>query len=167
MPVIPPRLLRSVGFLYPSKEAASANAIGSGGGSAFLVGKPMEGITGDDGGPRYLIYGVSNRHVVRNEKASILRLNRRDGLKEIIDLRPNDWEVHPDGHDLAAAYLSDRLDNAIHDLMFVELQLFLTEAEVESLAINAGDEVFMIGRFVKHPGTQRASGPLLGTVQSA
>jgi hypothetical protein len=159
MPAIPQEFLRSIAFMFSSPENAEKNTVGGGGGSAFLVGKPMEGVKAEDGGPRYLVYAVTNRHVVRNKLASVIRLNRNDSCKEVIDLKPNDWTLHPDGDDIAAVYLSDRLESSITDLRFVETQKFLIEAEMASLAINVGDDIFMLGRFVNHPGDEKTIKP--------
>jgi hypothetical protein len=158
MPRIPEDLARSVAFLYPSRAAAEDNV--KRGGTCFLMGKPVEGYSDSNGGTSYFIYAVTNFHVAWSAGASVLRLNRRDGRKHILDLASSDWVPHPDGDDLAVAFLSGRLggldsvDRAIDHLRFVETDRLLTEETMRRCSIGVGDDVFMIGRFLNHQGTK-------------
>src|SRR5262245_55317497 len=107
MPVIPSDLARSVAFLYPTRADAENNV--KRGGTCFLLGKTVDGVPAGDGGPSYFVYAVTNFHVAGTAGASVIRLNRRDGRKHIIELDKSNWIPHPDGDDLAIAFLSDRL----------------------------------------------------------
>lgn len=153
MPRIPEDLSRGVAFLYKSTADADRNA--SSGGTCFLVAKPIEGVPADDGGMSYFIYAVTNFHVAWTANCPVIRLNRRDGKKQIIELSHSDWILHPDGDDLAATFLSDRLvDGAVNHLRYVSTRTFLKKEEVDTLSIGLGDDVFMFGRFLNHQGTE-------------
>src|SRR5689334_15142073 len=133
MPRIPDKFSRSVAFLYRSVTEAENNV--KRGGTCFFVGKPIDGFPADDGGTAYFAYAVTNFHVAWTVGAPVIRLNRRDGRKHVVSLRKEDWIPHPDGDDLAVAFLSDRLgqgidrslDRAIDQISFVETRRLLTE----------------------------------------
>jgi hypothetical protein len=159
MPRIPDGLEHAVAFCYPTHDDAKQNA--RLGGSCFIVGKQMDGVRAPDGGPAYSIFAVSNRHVVWTGGAPVIRLNRRDGATEIIDLDSTEWTVHPGGDDLAAVFLSDRLDRSMQHLMLLESERFITEEAAKKHALGPGDHVFMIGRFINYQGTRDRIAPSL------
>jgi hypothetical protein len=41
----------------------------------------------------------------------VLRMHRSDGAVRIFELKQSDWLPHPDGDDLAVAFLSDHMDD--------------------------------------------------------
>jgi hypothetical protein len=163
MPRIPEDLARSVAFLYPNRQAADDNV--KRGGTCFLIGKPVENYSDPKGGTSYFIYAVTNFHVAWTAGSPVIRLNRRDGRKHIIDLTSADWIPHPDGDDLAATFLTGRiggldgLDRPLDHLRFVETDRLLTEESMRRCALGVGDDVFMIGRFLNHQGTKEAISP--------
>jgi hypothetical protein len=152
MPRIADDLARAVAFLYPTVEAAERNE--RIGGAGFLAGKPIEGENDSNGFPYYLIYAVSNFHVVWSARSPVIRLSRRDGQKLIVPLEKTDWVPHPDGDDLAVAFLSDHpaMDGAIQHLRFIETQKYLRPDQIDEYDVGLGDDVFMFGRFVNHQG---------------
>ena len=158
MPRLPDKFAHSVGFLYRTRAEAENNA--KIGGSFFMVGKRIEGVTHPNAGNAWFVYAVSNFHVPWTAGAPVIRLNRRDGRKHVIELTQQDWVPHPDGDDLAIAFLSDRMgmsgdsvDRAVDHLTFVESPMILTEDAMRRCSVGPGDDVFMIGRFLNHQGT--------------
>jgi hypothetical protein len=157
MPRVPDKFAHSVGFLYPTVADAENNT--KRGGSCFMIGRIVKDEPHPHGGNSYFIYAVTNFHVAWTAGAPVLRLNRRDGRKHIIKLVQGDWIPHPNGDDLAIAFLSDRINNldsvdrALDHLTFVEESKILTEEAARRCALGPGDDVFMIGRFLNHQGT--------------
>lgn len=142
MPKIPEELLDAVFYLYQTEIYAQANT--NTGGTGFLVGLPssVAGYTH--------IYGVSNWHVAISGGFSVIRLNRRDGGIDVIDLDPSQWVKHPHGYDIAACSLSVDIDQ--HQITAVMSQAFGTRAMIETWGVGPGENVFMVGRFIDHDG---------------
>ena len=79
MPRIPPQVLYSAFYLYPTVEAARA---GDGfGGAGFFVAYP----TGVPEAPS-LLYAVTNWHVAVRDGMSVMRVNKIQGGVDIFDL---------------------------------------------------------------------------------
>src|SRR5260370_32799690 len=95
MPVIPPEVLETVVYLYPDQDSAARGE--KVGGSGFLVVVPTQEV------PHAMGFGyvVTNSHVIREGKASALRLNTRDGSLGIIHSSESGWIHHPSGDDIA------------------------------------------------------------------
>lgn len=166
MPRIPDNLTYGICFSYRTPMEAAANA--RVGGTAFLIGKPIDGlIMPDTGSPVYLIYAITNYHVAWGG-TPVLRLNREDNVLHIMPLSQSDWVPHPDGDDLAAAFVSDRLwlqgepPNKVMDaIRFVTTEHLVTPQMIATDHIGIGDDVFMIGRFLNLQGTQQKLMPAL------
>ena len=157
---IPDDLTHGISFTYRTRADAENNE--RHGGTAFLVGKPMEGLVAPGvGGPWYLVYAVTNYHVPWDSNAPVLRLHRDDGKLEIVELQKSDWVPHPDGDDLAIAFVSDRFTstNLMKHVKFVPISKIVTPDIIKSHDIGLGDDVFMIGRFLNHQGTKDALAP--------
>jgi trypsin-like peptidase len=154
---IPDDLTYGISFTYRTHADAEDNA--RHGGTAFLIGKPVEGVGAPDG--MFLIYAVTNYHVVYDSNSPVLRLHRRDGKLSILDLKKEDWVPHPDGEDLAIAYISENTDlsDTLQNVKFVTTSQFLTPEIIKSHDIGLGDDVFMVGRFLNHQGTKDALAP--------
>ena len=136
MPQIHRNFLNSVFFLYRCKEDAEMGK--NTGGTGFLTAVPSQ-----DGHGHH--YGVSNWHIAVNKGCTVIRLNRIDGGKEIIETDPDAWEFDRK-NDLAAVPLSIR--DPAHAAFFVGTQAFMSEGHAAQEEIGPGDDVFMIGRFV-------------------
>jgi hypothetical protein len=139
MPKIHRALLESVFYLYRDEDAARSGigAIGTG----FIVGIPYGGVD------HY--YGISNSHVVCANGGSVIRLNTYDGI-DLVDLGPEDWEVHLGGEDIAAVPLA--LSGEKHAVNAIPADMVLGEGE---RMIGVGDDVFMLGLFADHEGITR------------
>ncbi len=148
MPRIPPADLNCAFYLYPSEEAAKAGV--KLGGSGFWVG--IQSLVVQK--LRWL-YAVSNRHVVHSPGASVIRANAKDGGVKIIAAEPTDWVEHPNHHDIAILEIEgDEISRHI-EITHVLTGMFVSEDDVKSEAVEVGNEVYMIGRFINHDGKVR------------
>lgn len=157
MPRLPEGTTKLVFYLYKTKSDAEKGA--DFGGTGFLVGiKPKT-----FGERMRWFYGVTNWHVAMRDGFSVIRVNRRDGGSEIIELEPHDWIAHPDGDDLAITECPLSLRDEHHDAMALPTDQFVSQQMLEtwgigqtlgfpSMAIGVGDDVFMVGRFIDHDG---------------
>jgi hypothetical protein len=101
--------------------------------------------------PYRVPYMVTCRHVAWG--SPVIRMNRKDGNPpDIIELECDDWIVHPQGADVAVTCMLGKLDNAIHDIKYLMIDKVFSRETADYFKIGAGDEVFMIGRFVNHQG---------------
>jgi hypothetical protein len=80
--------------------------------------------------------------------ASVLRVNTRNGGVEIFPFEPSDWEFDS-RYDIAVIPLSL---NESHKFGILPSASFITRESIEHAKIEAGDDVFMIGRFIDHDG---------------
>jgi hypothetical protein len=98
------------------------------------------------------VYAVTNWHVAVREGFSVIRLMRRDGTPDILDLDPSDWEFDPAGHDIAVCYLVN-VTGETHRVSFASTtKHFLIDQPIVP-PLGVGEDVFMIGRFVDHDGS--------------
>jgi hypothetical protein len=146
MPRINDQLLESVIYLYPSVEAANKGI--SAGGTGFLVG-----VTSEKDVDRIYVYAVTNSHVIREGKSTVIRLNTQKRDIATATLAPDDWIHHIDGDDVAVAGLSGNFDAL--KIKCISSQMFLSKEIVAKHNIGPGDETFMCGRFVSHDGKQQ------------
>ena len=138
-------LLDSIVFLYAS--AADGEHNHKFGGTGFLIGIPSTRWP-----EKYShIYVISNWHVAIKEGFSAVRLNRADGRTDTFDSGPENWHFIPGGADIAALPLpplrADEYRSAVLGPTF-----FLSRGEMSQLDITAGEDVFMLGRFVDYTG---------------
>jgi hypothetical protein len=164
MPRLPNDIEHTVGFLYQTRADAEANA--RLGGTCSFVGLPGGKDVPQERpnspfyeGGMYSTYAVSNRHVVWNASAPVIRINTRRGSSRIIDLDCTEWIVHPDGDDLAVAYIGDKIDSAADEMIVAETDHFILESSITEHGIGMGDDVFMIGRFINLQGDEHRIAP--------
>jgi hypothetical protein len=151
MPRVSETVLRSVAFLYPRPEEAEAHS--KVGGTCFLIGHQI--IVDEIPQPAFVPYMVTARHVVWNAACTAIRINRKDGGKPaIIELDCHDWIPHPGGADLAIAPMSECIDQAIHDITYIQTYDFVTKEKIDKHKIGPGDEVFISDRFLNHQGKE-------------
>jgi len=151
MPRIDDTLLDGVAFLYPTVESAQKRE--RLGGSAFLIGKPIEATKEVFGKVTYAPYLVSNRHVVFEGSAVVATINKRDGGEPyVVDIDQEAWVAHPEGDDVAATSVMGRFDRVLHKVSFIKVDAFFTRERAAEMALGVGDEVFMVGRFVNLQG---------------
>ncbi|MBK8159302.1 MAG: trypsin-like peptidase domain-containing protein [Rhodospirillaceae bacterium] len=145
MPKLPSEVLSSVFYLYGTREAAEKGE--SFGGTGFLVSYP----TGLPDGSSF-VYGVTNWHVAVQSGASVVRLNKIGGGVDGIELDPADWDFKPQWHDLAVASIP--LSQEVHQIKSLGLAMLLSDTDILKYGIGPGDDVFMVGRFVDHDGSE-------------
>jgi hypothetical protein len=107
-------------------------------------------------------YAISNRHVINGKGTKdrigspVVRLNKHDGQHDVIPLTIEDW-TFTEHDDSAVAPISY---NEAHKYLFVSvIDKFLTKENAAKNDIGIGDEVFMVGRLVRHDGGQQRNIP--------
>ena len=140
MPRIPDRIIKSVFYLYQTRDDAEKGR--NPGGTGFIVQYSEK--------PGFHLYGVTNWHVACRG-CSVIRLNTQDGKTDIIDLDPSEWHFIPGKYDIAVVPLS--LDLKIHEASAVPTRLFVKQEPAFRAQVGVGDDAFMIGLFVDHGGT--------------
>jgi hypothetical protein len=147
MPAISEDVLDTVVYLYP--DPASAAAGERAGGSGCVVVIPVQ----QDPFVAGFMYVVTNSHVIKEGKASAIRVNTRDGKVGIIHSTTEGWIHHPYGDDVAV--LPINLEYEEVKAKGIQTGLFVTKEAIQEYKVGPGDEVFIVGRFVNHEGKQR------------
>jgi hypothetical protein len=137
-------LLDTVVFIYRTEaDAATARKAG---GTGFLVAVPSESAPDT----LHHIYVVTNVHVARGEQR-VLRVKARAGGFESVAV--SDWVAARNGADVAIASVS--MDPRRHVIEALHSHSWLlTRDECQRLQVDAGDDVFMVGRFVDYEGAE-------------
>lgn len=142
MPRISQDVIDSVFYLYANKQDAVGGI--SPGGTGFVVAVSVfhynKHFT--------LHYGVTNWHVACHCGFPVIRLNKRDGGTDVLELGPEDWHFIGGGPDVAVVPLE--LDRKVHKIGSVADHLFAGNGRPSD--INIGDDVFMVGLFQDHAG---------------
>lgn len=141
-------LLDTVFFLYPSEEHAAKGICY--GGTGFFVAVPSRRW------PDHYrhIHGITNWHVACQQGASAIRVNRCDGTApDVFAFGPDDWIFEPAGNDIAISPPIGLQAN-IHKATAIGIQMLVGEEEERDADISAGDDVFMVGRFVDYDGAE-------------
>jgi hypothetical protein len=148
MPRIHDDILDCVIYLYRTPLDAGQGK--QTGGSGFLVS--VHSAIHDD--VRFN-YAVTNSHVVREVEgnAPVVRLNTLEGDFDVLPLEHRQWIHHPDGDDVAVCPIG--LSSHYHKYRTVPRDMFLTKEIVDKAEIGPGDDVYIVGRFISHEGTQR------------
>lgn len=148
MPRIDDELLDCVIYLYRSVSDAQTGA--RAGGSGFVAGIPYADHDLLHG------YAVTNSHTIERfgaDSTVVIRLNRNDGGVDTITTLASEWVPHADGDDLAVCPIDD--PQKIYSVLALPSTVFVTKERLDEMLIGIGDDVFMVGRFVDHEGTQR------------
>jgi hypothetical protein len=147
LPRIPNGILESVAYLYPSVDDARRGT--ATGGTGFLVSVKCEQF---EGLPP-TVYVVTNSHVVQEGQSSVVRLNTQDGGTEVLPITQDSCVHHPEGDDIAICQVD--LIDAVHRYRAIDHGRLITSDEVDEWSIGPGEDVFFIGRFIRHDGNQR------------
>jgi len=147
MPAIPQEILDTVVYLYPDTESASNGE--RVGGSGCIVVIPTQEKPQTVG----FMYVVTNSHVIREGKCSVIRVNARDRGVGIVHGTESGWIHHPDGDDLAILPIYLEYDKV--KAKGIPESWFITKETIEEYNIGPGDEAFLVGRFVSHEGKQK------------
>ena len=140
MPRIPPAMLDSIVYLYPSVDEARAGK--NFGGSGFLL---FWEFAGTEFG---LVYVITNWHVAC-QGSPVVRVNTVDGDNDIFDFDEVEWVFDPK-YDIAIHPI--KLIKGFHRFCFMGIDGLVTQGTVIERKIGPGDDVFMIGRFLDHDG---------------
>jgi hypothetical protein len=148
MPRILQGYLECVIYLYPSVEDARQGV--AFGGTGFLVGIKSDVHRNLD----FLVhqYAVTNYHVI--EDSPVIRFNTAGGGTSQRELVKDDWLRHPDGDDLAVAYLGYRNGAQFSHTTYL-LHHCISPELIEQHDIGPGDDVYSIGRFITYDGIQK------------
>lgn len=141
MPRIPDSYVDSLVYIYRSKKAARRGE--RAGGCGFLIGVKFRGVSG-----LHHVYVVTNAHVEKTFR--VVRYNSR-GLPQCADLRKSRWLSHPDGSDVGVCPLgfSSFFDDRV---TMIPSAVFVTKKLVRTIPFRHGDELFMVSRYMGHPG---------------
>ncbi len=102
-------------------------------------------------GTRDHCYAVTASHVAKTSR--VIRANTWSS-SQYFETSEADWIHHPDGDDLAIYHLA--FGNPLeHRLYALDGRFLLTEGFARELAIGPGDDIYMVGRFVKIEGRER------------
>lgn len=159
MPQIPQHFLDCGIYLYDTKESAEdGENFGGSGCLVSVVPNPVWDPASFKNGRYHKIsfllpphiYAVTNKHVVE-QGYPVIRLNTVDGKIDVLELEEEDWIPHPEGDDLIIASID--LPPRRHNYYPIDTRSFLHRDNLSS--IGAGDDTFMVGRFINHAGKQR------------
>jgi len=141
-------------FLYPTKEDAAKGT--KFGGTGFLIGVPFK----NHPDTLHHIYGATNAHVALGAgRSGVLRFNTVTGSTELFETTEDDWHTIPGLYDIALMPINF-LKPETHKVQPLMLSpdypqsFYLGPDEIEKYEINAGDDVFMVGRFVDNDGSE-------------
>jgi hypothetical protein len=136
-------------FLYESERDAAGGV--NFGGSGFLVTVPYQ-----SGNGRH-IYAVTNRHLIEGDLSKpeeeritypVIRLNTKEGDAKTIPKTQSEWIFHPERDDLAITLVHLNEDKYKFRGLFASPVNFVDEKRLKLSELGAGDETFMIGRFI-------------------
>jgi len=147
MPRLNQRFADSAFFLYGRNP--ETNEIEGPRGTGVFIGLPFE-----DDGYKHHVYAVTCHHVAP-QGASIIRVNTKGGKARFIELEPHEWEFIPGGADLAAADISEHVDNDTDEVMLITPRLFVSREFLIREQIGIGEDGFMLGLFANHAGMKR------------
>jgi hypothetical protein len=83
----------------------------------------------------------------------IIRINRDDGPPEIFEFESDEWGFVPGGDGLAVIRVPiTGRPRGTHRATCIPSNLFVTPEMIQHEQLGAGEDVFMIGRFVDHDG---------------
>jgi hypothetical protein len=141
MPHLPPRVLNSTFYLYPSADDARHGR--NAGGTGFFFGVHVHG-------DNWAVYAVTNWHVAVKVGASVIRVNCLNGPPDIFELDPTQWQFVPRWHDLAVTQIPLSPDR--HDFSFIDAKMAVQKEHLAPGLIGPGEDIFMPGLFVDHDG---------------
>jgi hypothetical protein len=139
--------LQCVVYIYPGKEEAEEGK--EAGGSGFLIYFPTPTEHKDR------VFVVTNRHVIEDLAAPVVRINRMDGSFDPIKTNKIAWKIHPDGDDIAAIEFNQL--NSEHSMHWVDFRSALPDHATQDFNIGIGDTIAMLGRLIGHDGKVRNS----------
>ncbi len=145
MPIISPRILDCVFFLYDNREEAQKGS--KYGGTGFFVTVPSAIDKRYD-----YHYAVTNYHNIEDRHTTII-VKMKNGEYDFLELIPDiDWRYIKGGGDVAVAEVDNILKSNKYDTTHIPISLFAMDNIVKRWGISVGSDVFMVGRFINHDG---------------
>jgi hypothetical protein len=151
MPRFDPVLEQSTFFLF-RRDPTSGKVCVEPDGTGFVVARSWTNAP-----TRMHFYAVSNWHVACKRGASIIRINTIDGKSRLIDTEPHEWHFYSTSNDLAVLDITDKVVNEGLNrdaITYIDENSFATTQFIFEHDVGMGDDVFMIGLFVDHPGKE-------------
>jgi hypothetical protein len=149
---VPDEVRQCVVFIGPQPRPMGDRLFLSFIGTAFFISVPSETIKG-----RYYTYLVTAKHVARKleGKPFFLRVNKRDGGSDAIQVGDLQWWYHPNDELVDVAVIPRSPLWNEYEYKTVPVDLFLSSQIIEERKIGCGDEVFIVGLFTKLSGRTR------------
>lgn len=159
MALIPPFFFDCVVAIGAKNTTGATQWVGTG----FLFGKLIEPVQ-DPANKQYAAYLVTNKHVLQNHKAIVLRFNPESGLaarefnESLVDASGNQtWTGHPlNNVDVAVISLNGPKlrEEALRFALFTSDETSFTKQAMKDNEIMEGDSVFMLGFPMGHVGNE-------------
>ncbi len=147
MPRLNHRFQHMVFFLY-GRHPKTGEIVGPKG-TGFFVGMESRGV--------WLMrhfYAVTCHHVAVSGGGSIIRINTQDGGSRFIEFEPDEWQFIPNGDDMCAVDVTDRLANS-DDFSVLPPNLVAWKDFLADEFVGIGEDGFMLGLFADHAGKRQ------------
>ncbi len=124
-------------------------------GTAFFVAVPLKG-TGLSS-----IYLITAKHIIdaiqtkSADKKVYLRMNLRNAGAQLIETSIDRWVFHPQESNVDVATLNWAPLQETFDYLALPIEYAVTEDIIKKENIGVGDDVFLVGLFANHFGSQR------------
>jgi hypothetical protein len=99
-------------------------------------------------------YAVTCYHVAVKSGASILCVNTKTGSKRFIDFEPHEWQFVPNGPDLCAVDITERMTDE-DEWSVLPPSLVIDEDFIAHEQVEIGEDGFMLGLFADHAGKKQ------------
>lgn len=146
MPAIGPEFPKAVFYLV-GVDPATGNSVPIG--TGLIVSRPAQANRWQQ---HY--YGVTAYHVAIDSVG--IKINTKDGRSRIVDIDGSQWTFKPGWDDLAAIDLTDLITFETDDFNVIDQVTFLDQNFVRA-TLRQGEDGFMMGLFIPHPGEIRNS----------
>jgi hypothetical protein len=150
---IPDEIRKCVAFVCykTTKDTKEMNWAGT----AFFVGVPLQGTQLDT------VYIVTAKHIIEGIKAksidqtAYLRMNSKTGPSRLVATPIDKWIFHPQESNADVAVLNWAPSQEKYDYLSLPVKYAGTEDIIKKENIGLGDDVFLVGLFANHFGSQR------------
>jgi len=149
---VPPEVKKCVAFICCKTEKGMEFA-----GTAFFASVPFPGL--EEG---VFVYLVTAKHIVEGMRQKSLdqiiyvRMNKKNGGADFIKINMDLVKFHPSDPRIDVAVIQMPRLTHLFDLKYVPLDsMVATDEIIEKEGIDIGDEVFLVGLFTMHYGSQR------------
>ena len=147
---IPDEIRKCVGFICYKTTNKTKWA-----GTAFFVGVPLEGTESSS------VYIITAKHIIdeiqreSDDKKVYLRMNLKNGGSRLIGTPIDKWIFHPQESNVDVATLNWAPAQETFDYLTLPIKYAGTEDIIKKENIGVGDDVFLVGLFASHFGSQK------------